>query len=258
MRIALLGAPAVATATQVKRLATRYHVARLNATQLLRDAPPPPPPADTRDQVIVDLISNRLRARDCKRGFIIHGYPDTFPAGIPQAQALDALLGMLGRPLQIAIHLKTADTALLKSVTSHQACKQCNAAYSRHDFPPTTPGKCDTCGGDLVNRRRRRGAALALIAAYQATIAPLLAYYKAQHKLRTVPTDGDLDQAQQKICDIVDLETRPLEITHLDPLTDPPDEGIDTIIAGGQINRTLSPSPSVSPSSSPPTSRAKP
>ena len=247
MRIAILGASGSGKGTQAKLLAKRYRVPRISVGGLLRAAVA----ADdnkldnkTKEavaarqpvafDVVMALLEERLRARDSKRGFII----DDFPGDIPQAQALDALLGIHGGALQIVAHLKVDDDTLMRRITGRQGCDQCGAAYNRHFSPPQIRGKCDNCGGKVVSESRSNArTALRKIKEYNRQTAPLLAYYKAQHKLRTVAAIGKVAEIEQKICDIVDLEIRPLEITPLETAAQTHDEEISTVIVGGQISR---------------------
>ena len=250
MRIAILGAPGSGKGAHAQALAARYRVPWLSPGELLRAAAADDQKLDreTReavqagravgDEVVMALLEERLRARDAKRGFIIDG----FPLNIPQAQALDTLLGMLGRALQIAVYVKVDDEALVKHITGRLECEQCDAAFNRHSAPPTTRGKCDKCGGKLASRGGGAKAAAVKVEAYHEETAPLIAYYKAQHKMRTVPAVGDAEQVRQKIADIVDLEIHPLEIQILETAAETFYEEINTIIVGGQINR-IAPTP---------------
>ena len=251
MRIALLGAPGSGKGMQAESLAVRYRVPRISTGDLLRAAAADDDKLDeeTRaavaagqpvaDEVVLALLDERLRARDSKRGYIIDG----FPGNIPQAQALDTLLGMLGRALQITIHVKVDDKTLVQRITGRMRCEQCGTAYNRRNAPPKVRGKCDNCDGKVVAASDDNAkTAAARVEEYYAETTPLLAYYKAQHKLRTVAAAGDVEEIQQKICDIVDLELRPLEVKTLETAAQTLEEGVNTVIAGGQISR-ITPSP---------------
>ena len=250
MRIALIGAPGSGQAVLAKLLSARYRVPQISLDDLRRKALAGEGKLDDKlraavkasaspgDDVLRDLLDARLRARDTRRGFII----DDYPQNIPQAQALDTLLGMLGWSLQVAVHIKLSDAALLRRITGRMQCGGCEAIYNRHFSPPKRRNKCDSCGGKVVASRAGKGKILARrIAESHETIAPLLAYYKAQHKLRTVAAEGLADEVHQKICDIVDLEIRPLEIKTLETAAQTHAEEINTIIAGGEIHRIASP-----------------
>ena len=264
MRIAILGAPGSDKGTQAKSLAERYRVPHISVDDLLHQAnqanqaheaheahqaaaaktdgqtePAAKDPEPVTDDTVMALLEERLRARDSKRGFVIDG----FPVNIPRAQALDTLLGMLGRGLQIAVHVKVDDETLVRRIVGRMQCGQCGALYNRHYAPSKVRGKCDHCDGKVVSANIGNArAAASKVAKYHETTTPLLAYYKAQHKLRTVTAAGDDGEIRQKICDIVDLEIRPLEVNTLETAAQTLEEEVGIVIAGGQINR-IAPAP---------------
>ncbi|MDD9810194.1 MAG: nucleoside monophosphate kinase [Gammaproteobacteria bacterium] len=275
MQIALLGGPGSGKEIQARQLAERYRLPCISVAELLRQAaappapgaktaaaraarpkppapksPPSPPAAAAVDDHEMQLLEERLRARDAKRGFVIDG----FPRNIPEAQALDTLLGMLGRPLQIAVCLKIDDRALIKRVTEQLACDACGALYdrrARRRMSPDARLQCDACGGALAATSGHSvKTATAQVDAYHRDAEPLAAYYKAQHKLRTLTAPAAVDTVagsdaaaeeaeavQQKIIDLVDLEINPLDVKNLESAADTVDEPAATTIAGGQINR---------------------
>lgn len=276
MRIAILGGPGSGKEIQAQRLAERFRVPCISAAALLRQAAaeaapgaktaarsrsksarapkpaPAAPAADTDSARVVRLLEERLRARDAKRGFVIDG----FPRSIPEAQELDTLLEMFGRPLQIAVCLQVDDGALIKRLTEQLECAACGALYDRRarrklrQLPAEARARCDACGGPLAATSGHSAkTAAAQIAAYHHDAEPLADYYKAQHKLRTLsgPTEGAAaaiaiedaaaDEVQQKIVDLVNLEINPLEVKDLAPAAVEPDEHDGIFIAGGQINR---------------------
>ena len=247
MRIALLGAPGSGKGTQAKLLADKYRVPHISMGDLLREAV-----AKERhfgkgvraameagnlaaDEVVIELLEERLRKKDTKRGFIIDG----FPRNIPQAQALDTLLGMMGRNLQVTVNVHVEEDVLVKRITGRIICEECDAIYNKHFLPPKVRGKCDMCGAKkLVSGNSDSVKIIEVrVQVYNELTAPLITYYRAQHKLRTINSMDGIETVHQKICDIVDLEIRPLEIKTLETAAETLDEEEDTIIAGGQINR---------------------
>ncbi len=252
MRIALIGAPGSGKGTQSKLIAERYRVPHISTGELLRNAAE----SDTNfpveekeafetgrlvsDEIVRTLLEERLRHKDTKRGFVIDGYP----RNIPQAQSLDNLLGMLGRALQIAVYNEVSDEVLVKRNTGRLICSTCGAIFNRFYSPPTKKGVCNNCGGTTLETRREDDAKTVAtrVDSYKEFIIPLITYYRAQHKLRTVSAMGTVEEIHEKICAIVDLEIRPLEIDAIVMATDSQDEEINTVIAGGQISR-VAPSP---------------
>ena len=251
MRIALIGAPGSGKGTQAKLLAERYRIPHISSVGLLRDAAKsdpnfPPEALEAMDQgqlvddeIIRELLAERLRRKDTKRGFVIDGYP----RNIPQAQSLDNLLGMLGRALQVAVYTEVDDSVLKKRIEGRLNCGECGAIFNTFFSPPKAKGKCDHCGNKLEVRKDDNAKASATrLEVHKTSTTPLITYYRAQHKLRTVQASVSAEEIHGKICAIVDLEIRPLEIDALITAADSMDEEESTIIAGGQINK-VAPSP---------------
>ncbi len=248
MRVAILGGPGSGKGTQAKMLAERYRVPQISTGDLLRDALKTDQDLGEKvrkamaegrlvdNEVVLGLLEERLRMRDTKRGFLVDGYPRS----IPQAQALDTLLGMLGKTLQIAINIEVDDEALVKRIVGRLLCEDCGEIYNRFFSPPDHPDTCDRCGGKLVSRVDDTVETVKTrIQVYHDETAPLITYYRAQHKLRTLSGMGDMDEIHQKLADLVDLEIRPLEIKTLEIDPDSDEEEESTIIAGGQINKVV-------------------
>ncbi|MBX2869686.1 MAG: nucleoside monophosphate kinase, partial [Acidiferrobacterales bacterium] len=245
MRIALIGVSGSGKGTQSKLLADRYRVPHISTGDLLREAAEAntltKPQKETfeagelvDDDIVRELLEERLRRKDTKRGFVIDGYP----RNIPQAQALDNLLGMLGRALQIALYTEASSEMLVKRISGRLTCSDCGAIFNKVFSQPQKAGKCDDCGGKLVSGKSESDKVVsARVEVYKQNVSPLITYYRAQHKLRTVPSMGPVDEIHEKICAIVDLEIRPLEIEAMVSAVDNMDEEEDTIIAGGQISR---------------------
>ncbi len=246
MRIALLGAPGSGKGTQAKLLADRYRVPKISTGNLLRDAIAANKQLHksvkedmdagrlVADAVVLKLLEDRLRKKDTKRGFIIDGYPRS----IPQAQALDALLGLLGKTLQVAVNISVEDDVLVKRITGRIGCESCGEIYNKYFSTPEVRNKCDVCGGKLVSKSDDTEKTVSMrISVYHENTAPLITYYRAQHKLRNMPAKGNISEIHEKISDIVDIEIRPLEIKTLETAAESIDEEESTIIAGGKINR---------------------
>ena len=247
MRIAILGGPGSGKGTQAKLLSERYRVPQISTGDLLRDAVKSDQGLGAQvkelmdngqlvsDSIVSKLLEDRLINKDTRRGFIVDGYPRS----IPQAQTLDTLLGMLGKPLQIAINIDVDDDILVQRITGRSSCADCGAIYNEYFFPPKVANKCDKCGGGRFESRDDDTVETATmrLEVYHLETAPLITYYRAQHKLRTMTGTGDIHQIHQKLCDIIDLEIRPLQIKTLEVATDTSDEEESTIIAGGKVNR---------------------
>ena len=221
MRIVLLGAPGSGKGTQAKMMAESYKVPHISTGEILRAAVAEKSPLGKKiagimksgdfvsDDIVIDAVVNKLRRPESRRGFILDG----FPRNIPQAQELDTRLGWVTRPLQLALHFVLDSNILVKRTTGRIVCRDCGAIYNLHFSRPEKRGICDQCESSSLGQRsddneksvRRR------LEAYENETAPLIAYYRAQHKLRTVPAAATVPELFRFLCEVVDVEIRPLE-----------------------------------------------
>ncbi len=221
MRIVLLGAPGSGKGTQAKMMAQKYKVPQISTGDILRAAVAEKTEIGKKvsaimeagelvsDDIVIDAVTDRLRANESRRGFVLDG----FPRNIPQAQELDTRLGWLGRPLQLVLQFALDNEIVIKRVTGRLSCGECGAIYNRFFSRPNRSGVCDKCGSKQLSHRTddNEKTVRARLQTYDQDTAPLSAYYKAQHKLRTIQASGEVEQIFSVICEVVDIEIRPLE-----------------------------------------------
>ena len=219
MRIVLLGAPGSGKGTQSKLLVEKYKIPQISTGDLLRAAVSAGTELGRKakaamdagqlvsDEVVLGMIQERLSKPDAKGGFILDG----FPRNIPQAQALDALLARMGQPLQLALLVDVDNEVLLKRLTGRRTCAACGQMYNVYFSAPKVGGKCDKCGGELQQRSDDNEATIRnRLQVYEGQTAPLVSYYKAQGKLRTVRGVGHINDIFKSVTDIVETQLRPL------------------------------------------------
>lgn len=209
MNLILLGPPGAGKGTQAKRLEDRYGLKQISTGDMLR--------AEVRsgseiglqaktimergelvpDAIIIAMLAGRVAAPDVARGFILDGFPRT----VPQAEALDAVLGQNARPLHHVIELKVDDTALVDRIAGRFTCAQCGEGYHDQFKAPAKPGVCDACGGAEFIRRADDKAELvaARLDAYHRQTAPLLPYYAAQGILRVVDGMAEMNEVSRQV-----------------------------------------------------------
>ena len=212
MRIVLLGAPGSGKGTQAKLLVEQYKVPQISTGDLLRAAVA----ADTAlgrlakaamdagqlvtDEIVLGMIHERLEQPDAKKGFILDG----FPRNIPQAQALDGMLEQLGKPLQMALLVKVDVDALLQRLTGRRTCASCGQMYNVYTSPSKLDDQCDKCGGNLRHRSDDNEETISnRLRVYDAQTAPLIEYYRAQNRLRTVQGVGDIRDIYKAVNKVV-------------------------------------------------------
>ncbi|NIR60491.1 MAG: adenylate kinase [Gammaproteobacteria bacterium] len=203
MRIVLLGAPGSGKGTQAKLLMDRYKVPQVSTGDILREHVAQGTSLGRRaksamdagqlvsDELVLEMIKERLSQSDAQRGFVLDG----FPRNIPQAQALDKMLGLLGQPLDAALLIEVDLDVLMQRLTGRRTCESCGQMYNIFTSPPRLEERCDLCGGRLKHRADDNEETISnRLRVYEAQTAPLVDYYREQGRLRTVAGAGDVEE----------------------------------------------------------------
>ena len=209
MNLILLGPPGAGKGTQAKRLEQAHGVLQLATGDMLRAAVASGSALGQRvkaimesgrlvpDDIIIEMISERIAEPDCARGFILDGFPRT----VPQAEALDRMLAAQGKKLDHVILMEVDEPALVERIAGRFSCRKCGASYHERFKRPAVEGVCDVCSAaDLVHRADDRPEAVATrLDAYRNQTAPILPYYRARGILRTVDGMADIDAVTRQI-----------------------------------------------------------
>jgi adenylate kinase len=219
MRIVLLGAPGSGKGTQAKLLIEKFKIPQISTGDILRKAAASGSQLGKRakqamnagdlvsDHVVLGIIQDRLTQPDARGGFILDG----FPRNIPQAQALDAMLARLGKPLQLALLVDVDQEVLMKRLTGRRIAPSTGTIYNVYFKPPKVPGRDDKTGEVLHHRADDNEEAVRnRLKVYHEQSAPLVSYYKAQGKLRTVRGIGSIGDIFSNICSVIEAQIRPL------------------------------------------------
>lgn len=203
MNIILLGPPGAGKGTQARLLEETRGMVQLSTGDMLRAAVASGSEVGQRakavmeagqlvsDDIVNGVVSERLDQPDASRGFIFDGFPRTSA----QAEALDKLLAEKGMSLDAVIELQVDDEALVGRVSGRYTCASCGEGYHDVSKRPAKDGVCDKCGGTEFKRRADDNAETvrSRLTAYHEQTAPLIAYYSATGKLRTVDGMADID-----------------------------------------------------------------
>lgn len=208
MNIVLLGAPGAGKGTQAQKLAADYGVAHISTGDLLRAAVK----AGTKlglkakgfmdegklvpDQLLVDLVKERLQADDTQKGFILDGYP----RNTAQAVTLDSMLAEIGRKLDAALLVDVKPDVIVKRLSSRRTCRDCG--YTA----PAGVEKCPSCGGEMYQRDDDKPETIQKrLDVYESQTSPLVEYYKGKGLLKVVDGDRPVDDVYADVRELLGL-----------------------------------------------------
>lgn len=213
MRLVFLGAPGAGKGTQAKRLVEKYGIPQISTGDLLRAAVAAGTPLGKEakaymdrgelvpDKVVLGMVKERLSQNDCKKGFILDG----FPRNVAQAEALDKMLSEMNMPLDLALNLDVPFDDLMKRLTGRRTCKSCGQMYNVYYSPSKVEGKCDKCGGELFQRDDDKEETIRKrLEVYRAQTEPLIDYYSKKGILKSVSGTGSIDEIFNSICAILE------------------------------------------------------
>jgi adenylate kinase len=149
------------------------------------------------DDIMIEMIRDRIKASDCANGFILDGFPRT----ITQAEALDSMLAAADKSIQAVLELKVDDQALIERISGRYSCKNCNAGYNDKFKKPIVAGICDECGNkEFIYREDDKAEKVATrLNAYNAQTSSLLAYYKNKGLLHSINGMAEIDVVSNQI-----------------------------------------------------------
>ena len=213
MRLILLGPPGAGKGTQAQRLVEKHAIPQLSTGDMLRAAIAAGTETGKQAKAIMDagklvsdevvnaIVADRIDEADAKNGFILDGYPRT----LPQADAVEAMLSQRDTSLDAVIELRVDDDAMVERVAGRYTCAACGTGYHDTLKVPHEPGTCDKCGGTEFKRRADDNAEAmrTRLQVYYKETAPLIGYYYAKGRLRTVDGMAEIDAVSEEIARVL-------------------------------------------------------
>lgn len=151
------------------------------------------------DEVVVGIVKDRLLEEDCKRGFILDGFPRT----VAQSDALKRALAEAGKKIDVALSINVSEDELVKRLTGRRSCKNCGKVYHLIFNPPKIKGLCDICGKELYQRDDDTVETVKnRLEVYRKQTAPLIDYYKDEGILKTINGEKPIADVE---CSVIEL-----------------------------------------------------
>ena len=208
MKIMMLGATGGGKGTQAKQIADKYGIPHISTGDIFRANIKEGTQLGKKaksymdegllvpDELVCELVVDRIQHDDCANGFILDGFPRT----IPQAEALTEALEKLGSKIDFALDIDVPDENIIERMSGRRACLNCGATYHIVNIPTKVEGICDRCGEKVVLRDDDKPETVKKrLEVYHAQTRPLIDYYKKQNVLKTVDGTQPMDTVFQVI-----------------------------------------------------------
>ena len=198
MKLVLVGAPAAGKGTQAARLVEHYGIAHISTGDMLREEVAKGTELGKEaksvmaagglvsDELIIAIVKERIQKDDCKKGFILDGFPRT----VVQAQKLDEMVA-----LDKVVYINAPDDVMLQRLTARETCPKCGATYNKLFLPAKVAGICDACGEHLTQRKDDTvEAGQARLKTFHEQSEPLVDFYTKKGILFEVDGTAEIDK----------------------------------------------------------------
>ena len=208
MRLILLGAPGAGKGTQSEMLMKEYSIPTISTGNIFREHISKNTELGQKakkymdegklvpDELVIELVKDRITQDDCKQGMILDGFPRT----IPQADALDKMLADLEMPIDHVLNIDVPDENIIERMAGRIVCPKCGASYHKLYKKEKTAGICDECQSALIQREDDKEETVKKrLEVYHAQTKPLIEYYEKQGKVAHVDGVGTLEEVSARV-----------------------------------------------------------
>lgn len=213
MNLMVFGAPGAGKGTQAKFLIQKYDIPQISTGDILRAAISDKTDMGMEakkfmddgklvpDSTIIGIIEDRLAQEDCKKGFILDGFPRT----LPQAVALKKLMGGMNKGLDKVISLSVPDELIVGRITGRRVCADCGASFHVKFNPSKVEDVCDYCGGKLIIRKDDNAETVkSRLEAYHTQTAPLIKFYTDMGVMLELDGTKEVSQVTKDMFEAID------------------------------------------------------
>ncbi|MFO8058806.1 MAG: adenylate kinase [bacterium] len=208
MNIIMLGPPGSGKGTQAQEIIEKYGIPQVSTGDLLREAVKNQTELGKQakeymdagklvpDDVVVGMVKERLQKDDCKKGFILDGFPRT----VPQAESLDTTLSEVGKKIDKVLSIEVPDSEVVERLSGRRTCENCGTMYHVKFNPPKKEGVCDKCGGKLYQRDDDNEETIKnRLQVYHDQTSPLKDYYANKGLVREIEGVGDINKIKEAV-----------------------------------------------------------
>ena len=203
MKLVLIGCPGAGKGTQAKKLSKYFNIAHISTGDLLREQMKQGTELGKKvsemmnagglvsDDIVSAMLAERIKADDCKNGYILDGYP----RNVSQAEGLSAITGELDK----VVCFNVDDAVIVDRMTGRRGCPKCGQMFHIKYNPPKAEGVCDSCGEALIQRKDdNEETVVNRLKVYHETTAPVIDYYKNKGILVEIEGTGDIEDIFKK------------------------------------------------------------
>jgi len=207
VRVVLVGPPGAGKGTQAQYLASHLSIPKISTGDIFRDNVSQGTALGRRaqaymergdlvpDEVTIAMVTDRLADDDTQAGFLLDG----FPRNVPQAETLKKMLLAWDTKLDVVLELVVDDDEVVRRLSGRRTCRRCGRIWHMSFDPPTVPGVCDDCGGELFQRDDDREETIRhRLEVYQEQTSPLVSFYADEGTLLGLDATGPVDEITER------------------------------------------------------------
>ena len=213
MNLVLLGPPGAGKGTQAKMIASEYRLPHISTGDMFREASQSGSDLGKRlqgymsagalvpDEVVIEVVRERLSKPDARSGFLLDGFPRT----VPQAEALDRILSEKKQKIGTVLYIYLSEEEIVRRLSSRRVCPNCGGSFNLVSQPPKVDGTCDYCSSNVVQRADDNPDTIRQrLKAYNEQTSPLIDYYTKAGTLHKVEGSKPVEEVFKSLRDFIE------------------------------------------------------